>query len=275
MFCIKKVLNNNAVQAVDLRHKEEVILMGKGIGFGKKVNQPFEIAPTGVKKYHLYRETVKGPSDALLKSVDPVYIEVADMIIKLAEEKFDSVDNNILLPLADHIAFSQERMKSRVSLSNPFTNDIRMLFEEEYTIAQKGMVMIEERLGRTLPEDEIGYIALYIHLALSGTQVSQAMKLPMIIHQGIERIENECHICIDKGSYAYNRLFYHIRCMLMRLNKKEGSNPDIVEFVQTKCTYSYEVAEEICQRFGEELGESFSPEEISYLTLHIERIRMQ
>ena len=49
MYCVKKVLNNNAVLAVDLRRKEEVIFLGKGVGFNKKVNQPFE-DPKSVKK---------------------------------------------------------------------------------------------------------------------------------------------------------------------------------------------------------------------------------
>lgn len=53
MYCVKKVLNNNAVLAVDLHRKEEVVCMGKGgVGFNKKVNQPFD-DPEGVKKYHL------------------------------------------------------------------------------------------------------------------------------------------------------------------------------------------------------------------------------
>lgn len=271
MFCIKKVLNNNAVQAVDLMRKEEVIIMGKGVGFGKKVNQPFEL-PAGVKKYHLQKKTVKGPAEALLKTVDPIYIEIADAIIKNAEDKFGTVDNNILLPLADHIAFSQERLKSNMQFNNPFTSDIRMLFEEEYAIAKKGKAIIEARTGRVIPEDEVSYIALYVHLSLSGTQVSQAMKLPAIIHEGIRRIENECHLTIDRGSYAYHRLFYHIRCMLMRVNSK-AENPDIVEFMKSKHPYSYEIAAELCRRFEAELRNTFNEEEIAYLALHIERIR--
>ena len=64
MYCVKKVLNNNAVLAVDLRRKEEVIFLGKGVGFNKKVNQPFE-DPKSVKKYHLKKETSKALQTSL------------------------------------------------------------------------------------------------------------------------------------------------------------------------------------------------------------------
>ena len=60
MYCVKKVLNNNAVLAVDLRRKEEVIFLGKGVGFNKKVNQPFE-DPKSVKNTICKRKPAKAP----------------------------------------------------------------------------------------------------------------------------------------------------------------------------------------------------------------------
>ncbi|MEG0379200.1 MAG: PRD domain-containing protein [Eubacterium sp.] len=272
MYCVKKVLNNNAVLAVDLRRKEEVIFMGKGVGFNKKINEPFD-DPEGVKKYHLQKQTSKGPSEKLINAVDPVYLEIANDIIRLSEDKFKNVDNNVLLPLADHIAFSIVRMDSQMDLSNPFTEDIRLLFEEEYTIAQKGKEIISTRTGRTIPEDEVGYITLYIHSALTDTQVSESMQIPMIIRQSIKRIENECGIAIDMGSFAYNRLLYHIKCMLARVHNNERLNNDMIEFTKEKCAYSFEVARDICTKLEEKLGEHFTEKEISYLALHIERIR--
>ena len=272
MYCVKKVLNNNAVLAVDLRRKEEVIFLGKGVGFNKKVNQPFE-DPKSVKKYHLKKETSKGPSDKLIRAVDPVYLEIANDIIRLSEEKFKAVDTNILLPLADHIAFSIVRMNSRMDLSNPFSEDIRLLFEEEYAIAEKGREIIRERTGYSIPDDEVSYITLYIHSALSDTQVSQSLKIPVIIRESIERIEKECGVRIDMGSFAYNRLLYHIKCMMARVHNNEKLNSDMIEFTKEKCAYAFEVAGEICEKLSRELGEPFIEKEVSYLALHIERIR--
>ena len=48
MYKIIKVLNNNTVLAAF--ENDEVIIMYKGIGFGKKVNQEIEI-PKNAKKF--------------------------------------------------------------------------------------------------------------------------------------------------------------------------------------------------------------------------------
>ena len=48
MYRIEKVLNNNSILAS--KDNQEVIFLGKGIGFGKKINDIY-IPGDGVKKY--------------------------------------------------------------------------------------------------------------------------------------------------------------------------------------------------------------------------------
>ena len=38
MYRVSKVLNNNGVIAIEMEENQEYVLLGKGIGFGKKVN---------------------------------------------------------------------------------------------------------------------------------------------------------------------------------------------------------------------------------------------
>ncbi len=257
----------------NFQEKSEVIFVGNGVGFNKKVNQPFEGSGT-FKEYHLGRKTEKGPTDSLLNSVDPLYVEIASAVIDLSEEAFGhaSIDNNILLPLADHIAFSVVRMKANMSMSNPFSEDIRLLYKDEYNVALKAKDIIEARTGFFIPDGELAYISLYIHSALNDTQVSNALQIPVIIRRSIDRIQKECHIENIDG-FAYNRLLYHIKCMLARSNKNEKLNQDIIAFTREKYGYAYSQAEIICQELGKELGETFSEAEISFLALHIERIK--
>jgi len=274
MYCIKKVLNNNAVVAVDFTARKEVVFLGKGIGFNKKVNQPY--TPTkGVKRYQLELANAKGSTDMMLNSVKPIYVEMAGMILDMTQEAFgqDAVDGNILLPLADHIAFTVERMESNMKLANPFEEDIRLLYKEEYEIAQKARDKMEERMGIRVPDNELTFIALYIHSALNDSEVSESMRIPVIIRQSIERIKEECHID-EIGGFAYNRLMYHIKCMLGRVNKNAELDQAMIEFTKQQCPYSYKLAQGICKELGEELDTSFTEAEVSYLALHIERIRI-
>ena len=42
MYRVKKALNHNAVVAIDVEKCQEFLILGKGIGFGKKVTEYVE-----------------------------------------------------------------------------------------------------------------------------------------------------------------------------------------------------------------------------------------
>lgn len=60
MFRVIKALNNNGVLAINMDTNKEYILLGKGIGFGKKVNERME-APDNSSIYLLQQQTERGP----------------------------------------------------------------------------------------------------------------------------------------------------------------------------------------------------------------------
>ncbi|MGL4605959.1 MAG: PRD domain-containing protein [Eubacteriaceae bacterium] len=273
MYVIKKVLNNNALLVFDMDKKSEVIFLGKGVGFNKKIATD-ENALKGIKKYYLQLETEKGTSEELIKKLSPIYLEVAHEVIDEGEKRFKNIDKHILLPLADHIAFAVERIEQKISFNNPFTNDIRFLYEQEFEVALKGKAALEEKTGYVLSDDEVGYIALYVHSAISDTKISQSMNVAMIINQSIKQIEEDCKITINPGSFSYSRLMYHIRYMIARVLTNEKLNSDMIAYTKENCPYAHEVAQSVCQKLEDELGKDFSEREVSYLALHIERIRL-
>ena len=54
------------------------------------------------------------------------------MVLDEAEKVFGHIDRNILFPLADHISYAVERIRRNETISNPLTEDIRVLFHMEY-----------------------------------------------------------------------------------------------------------------------------------------------
>lgn len=52
MYQVKKVLNHNAVIGISTESNQEYLILGKGIGFGKKENQIIE-AGSGDMVYYL------------------------------------------------------------------------------------------------------------------------------------------------------------------------------------------------------------------------------
>ncbi|NYC28714.1 transcriptional antiterminator [Clostridium saccharobutylicum] len=110
MFRVIKSLNHNGVLAINMDTQKEYILLGKGIGFGKKVNERME-APENAQIYLLQQETDRGSAKEIINNIDPQILEITSTIIMEAEKKFQKVDKNILCPLADHIAFAIRRIK--------------------------------------------------------------------------------------------------------------------------------------------------------------------
>ena len=70
----------------------------------------------------------EGSAASLVKSVDPVFLEIANEVLRQAECTFGKIDKRILFPLADHISFAVARMKNGEQISNPLTGDIHALF---------------------------------------------------------------------------------------------------------------------------------------------------
>lgn len=152
MYRVIKVLNNNGVLALDMEKKQEVILLGNGVGFGKKMGQRFGGSPDA-RRYEL----VKKETSALqaVNGIDPVYIEVTARIIEAAEGLLGPIRHDILIAMADHIALAVSRAKEGCELPNPFSQDIRALFSQEYEAALKGRELIRQELGVEISEDEV------------------------------------------------------------------------------------------------------------------------
>jgi len=246
-------------------------LLGKGIGFGKKVNERME-APENTQVYLLQKETDRGSTKEIINNIEPEFLEIASKIIMEAEKKFKKVDKNILCPLADHIAFAIKRIKNNEHISNPLTQDIRALFSEEYEVALKAKDIIKEAEGFEISDDEVGYIALHIHSSLGNEKISQAMETAMLVRDCITSIEQNIGKTIDIESLSYNRLMSHIKYMVARTLKDETIKLDMNDYIKERFQKSFEIAEGICKKLGCELNKELKEVEIGYLAMHIERV---
>ena len=110
MYRVSKILNNNGVIAINTEDNQEYVLLGKGIGFGKKVSQRFEVTED-TATYRLTEQTDRGSAKSLVQEMDPEFLEIADEVIREAEKVFGKVDRRIMIPLADHISFAVSRIQ--------------------------------------------------------------------------------------------------------------------------------------------------------------------
>ena len=176
MFRVKKVLNHNTLIGIGMDDNREYLLIGKGIGFGRKISERIEVPENGTV-YSLYEQTQRGVAAELVKGIDPVFLEIAEQILKESEKVFGRIDWAILFPMADHIAFAVKRIQNNEQISNPLTGDIQALFHMEYKVAQSIRPILKERAEVEIDEHEIGYIALHIHSAIEDENVALSMQI--------------------------------------------------------------------------------------------------
>lgn len=271
MYRIKKVLNHNTVTAVHVKDHQEYMIVGRGIGFGKKINERIEAGPED-KIYSLKESTERGDAKEIAYSIAPDYLEIADEILNEAEKMFGKIDRTILFPMADHIAYAVKRIRNKEQISNPLTEDIRVLFHMEYKAAQCVRPILKERMQIDIDEHEIGYIALHIHSAIEDEKVSQAMQIAYVVRECIFLVEEEMGCKIDVVSLSYNRLMNHVRYMAARAITGERLKLNMNDYMEVKFPEAFKTAKKVCRRAGERLKCVLDDVEIGYLAMHIERV---
>ncbi len=277
MFRVRKALNHNTLMAISMEDNQEYLLIGKGIGFGKKVSERFEISEnTECTVYSLQEQTERGKAMELLKSIDPVYLEIAEKVLTKSEEVFGRIDRRILFPMADHIAFAVQRIRANEQISNPLTDDIRALFHMEYKTAECVKDILWEMLQVEIDEHEIGYIALHIHSAIEDENVALSMQIAQAVRECIRMVEEETGRTIDVMSLSYNRLMNHIRYMVARSIKGEKLKLNMNDYMSVKFPKSFWIAKEVCTQLEKQLHRNspLDEVEIGYLAMHIERVMM-
>ena len=277
MYRVRKALNHNTLIAISMENNQEYLLIGKGIGFGKKVSERFEIPETiDCTVYSLQEQTERGKAMELIKGIEPVYLEVAGRVLAKSEEVFGKIDKRILFPMADHIAFAVQRIRANEQISNPLTDDIRALFHMEYKTAECVKDILWEMLQVEIDEHEIGYIALHIHSAIEDENVALSMQIAMAVRECIRMIEEETGQTIDVMSLSYNRLMNHIRYMVARSIKGEKLKLNMNDYMSVKFPKSFWMATEVCKQLEKQLHRTspLDEVEIGYLAMHIERVLM-
>lgn len=271
MFRVKKALNNNTVIAIGDRDHREYLLIGKGVGFGKKVSQRIE-APEECAIYSLYEHTERGSAMELVKGIDPIFLEIAEQVLKESERVFGKIDWSILFPMADHIAFAVKRIRAREQISNPLTGDIRALFHMEYHVAECIRPILAERLGVQIDEHEVGYIALHIHSAIENENVALSMQIAGSVRECIRLVEERTGKEIDVNSLSYNRLMNHVRYMAARAAKGEKLKLDMNDYISEQFPDAFRLASVVCGHLEKYLKKQMDEVEIGYLAMHIQRV---
>ncbi|AEM77991.1 glucose PTS transporter transcription antiterminator GlcT [Thermoanaerobacter wiegelii] len=271
MYQVVKVLNNNVCMVKDDKGME-CIVVGKGIGFGKRPSDIIEEDKLE-KIFYVQEDANKIKFSELMEKIRGDVIGIAEEIIAMAEKiKGKKLNEHIHIALADHIAFAIERINMGIEIKNPFNIEIKALYKDDYNIALKALELIKKRLNISLPEDEAGFIALHLHAALENAGLSSTLKNTRLVSQLVSTIENHLGKHIDRDSIDYLRLVTHLRFAIDRLEKNTPIANELLASIKKKFKRAYKIAMQVSKVIENTLGKEVPEEEIGYIAIHIQRL---
>lgn len=99
----------------------------------------------------------------LLSIIEPSILECFDKIINYISDRLPiQFDNNLYTAFALHINTLIDRIHSKKVIKNPNLDKIKELYPKEFSIALEIKDIISEYIYDVIPEDEAGYITLFL-----------------------------------------------------------------------------------------------------------------
>lgn len=270
-----KVFNNNVI-LVSTREHEEMIVMGRGLGFQK---QPGDwIDEKAVEKIFILEEddTTQKLAD-VYRELPPEGVSCLLAIIDYAEQNLQTKFHSPLyIALADHLAFAVERTKQNLPLKNPLAWEVRKLYKKEYNIGLQALSIIKSEMGIQLDEDEAASIALHlVNAQKNGNLMEQTMKITRIVQDILNIVRRHYVIEFDEDSIAYGRFVTHLQFFAQRVvtDVIQGTNDSFLyEQVQLNYPKAFDCTEKVKVYVNQTYHFDMGRDEQVYLTIHIQKL---
>lgn len=272
---IDKVINNNIVSALDPEGKE-IVVMGRGLGFGAKPGK--KIPEAKIEKiFRLDSQNTMNRFKELLSNLPLEHIQVSTEIINYAKSVLNrSLNQNIYVTLTDHINFAIERFRKQMRFSNPLLSEIKAFYKEEYLIGEYAVALIEKEIGIRLPVDEAGFIALHVVTAEYNTAMSETIDITNLIQNVVGMVRDYFHVGLDETSLNYQRFVTHLRFLAQRIvagKLLDSGNPEFNRLISQMYPEEYACSLKIREHIKSVYSHDVTEEETAYLAVHIKRIR--
>ncbi|MGP4066116.1 BglG family transcription antiterminator LicT [Oceanobacillus sp. M65] len=273
---IKKILNNNVV-VTENENNQEMVVMGKGLAFQKKVGQSMDELKIE-KKFILQNTRTSEKLDQLLKYTSENYLEIASHILDYAQAELSyKLDEYLYVALTDHISFAISRHEQGIEIKNPLSYEIRKYYKKEYQIGLKALDIIGEHTGLRMDEDEAASIALHlVNSGISGENLEVAVQVTDMVNNILNIVKYHYQMELDEDSINYERFLTHLRYFSIRFVRKEKLEDTVDDFlyeqVQRKYQKAFACTEKINIYLDQNFNWSLSQDEKIYITVHIHRV---
>lgn len=272
---IDKIINNNLVRAFDQDNKE-VLVMGCGLGFKKKVGEVIDNSKIE-KIYSLENKNYSNKLVELLSDIPLEVIQTTNEIVSYARYSLGKkINDNIYILLTDHINFAIERIEQGLEFKNPLLWEIKRFYNHEFLIGKEALQIIKKKLDVELSEDEAASIALHIvNAQLNSTNMDETLDITKMIQSILNIVKYHYNLELDEYSLHYERFITHLKFFAQRIfSGKEIEDEDtyLCEIMKNKYKIAYDCVDKIEKYINKEFNHELTEDEKMYLAVHINRI---
>ncbi len=271
---IKKVLNNNAVIALNEKG-EDVVVTGLGLAFKMKAGDLLKQEKVE-RVFHMESTDFSHRLVELIQEIPIEYVQITERILDEAKGMLHkTLNNNIYITLTDHICFAVERIGKNVSVKNPLLWEIKRFYRKEYEVGLVALDIIKEQIGVELPEDEAASIALHIVNAQMDEDMPHVVRMIRILQDTLSIIKYHFQIDFDENSLNYQRMVTHLKFFAQRVINSESvedTDDTLYSIIKNQYESAYGCALKIKNYAKKEHDFEVSKEELAYLIVHIERV---
>lgn len=272
---VKKIFNHNALLAEDEEHNE-LVVMGRGIGFQKRPGDPVDERKVQ-KRFVFDTEGLNEKLSRLFEEVPIQYLELSVSIIEMAQMELDVIfDSNIYIALSDHLAYAVNRYSQEQILRSALLFEIKKFYQREYQVAKKALEMITYETGIHMEDDEAGFIAMhFVNAQQKGENIEQTVKITQMVEDILRITEYHYHLKLDENSLSYSRFVTHITYFARRLFADEmvvDEDEELYWQIKNRYPNAFACAEKVKRYVEERWGKSIGKEEMTYFMVHINRV---
>ena len=266
-----RVFNNNVVLA--RRGAEDVIVTGRGIGF--QAHPGTEVDPAKVVKVFV-PDSGRDPDHlaAMIAGIPGEYVQlVIDAMHSVDMSEALRSKLTLVVAIADHIHGAVNRGNA---VSYPLEAEVRHLYAEDFALAQLLLTAINGGLHKPLAPDEA--VAITLHLVNAGFAVgdlSGTYRMTGLIQQILAVIGSHIDTELNSEDISVARFITHLRYLFVRMAEHQQLDSDdrqVATAISARYPDAVETAQMVANLIELRLDSTLTPDEVSYLTLHIARL---
>ncbi|WP_048588110.1 PRD domain-containing protein [Lactobacillus jensenii] len=271
----EKSYNNSAALVKDEAGVEWIVI-GKGIGFGKKAGDVIEEE----KIERRFKNTDQDTTLKTVTSLSSLALSLTNKMVELSQRELGiKFDNYAYTSLADHVDFMLTRSKENLVLDNQMMQwEVIKLYPKEVAVAKELVTMVEKEAKVTLPDSEVVFLTYHlVNVGFDKETVQETMELSKLLDGILRIVSLETGKKLDRTSFNYSRFVTHLRALLIQIIKKQerqndGLDPIFGQLMKQKYPETSKVVTKIAYFIKEKTGYQLSEDDEVYLILHVWRV---